>query len=125
MHFCVVLGVLTGVVAGRDRTGVASALLLALAGTDPEVIEMDYMLSRIGTEPAREQLVAFALRGSGAESVDAPGFRNMCNLKVSCWRRFIQGLEREYGGWEGYVTGALGFSDDELKVIKKNLTRED
>lgn len=83
------------------------------------------MLSRIGIEPAREQLLAFALHGSGAEGMDAPGFRNLCNQKVSCWRRFIQGLEREYGGWEGYVTGALGFSDDELKVIKKNLTRED
>ncbi|KAK0752517.1 protein-tyrosine phosphatase-like protein [Schizothecium vesticola] len=118
-----VLGMYEG--AGRDRTGVASALLLALAGTDAEAVELDFMLSRIGTEPAREQLLAFALRGSGAAGVDAPGFRNMCNLRVSSWRRFVQGLEREYGGWEGYVTGALGFSDDELKVIKRNLRRED
>jgi len=83
------------------------------------------MLSRIGTEPAREQLLAFALRGSGAVGVDAPGFRNMCSLRVSSWRRFVQGLEREHGGWEGYVTDALGFSDEELTVIKRNLTRED
>ena len=111
--------------AGRDRTGVTAGLLLALAGTDAETIELDYLLSRIGTEPVREQLLAFALHGSGAESIDAPGFRNMCNLRVSCWRRFVQALERVYGGWEGYVTGTLGFSEDELRVIKRNLAKEE
>ena len=111
--------------AGRDRTGVTSGLLLALAGTDAETIELDFLLSRVGTEPAREQLLAFALHGSGAESIEAPGFRNMCNLRVSCWRRFVQGLERVHGGWEGYVTGTLGFSEDEVRVIKRNLAREE
>ncbi|KAK1828267.1 tyrosine-protein phosphatase [Podospora conica] len=118
-------GLLVHCSAGRDRTGIASAMLLALAGTDAETIELDYMLSRIGTEAAREILMGFALKGSGAASVDTPGFRNMCELRVSCWRRFVRGLEREFGGWEGYVTGTLGFSGEELEVIKRNLTRDD
>jgi protein tyrosine/serine phosphatase len=110
-----------GKTAGRDRTGVLSGLLLSLAGTPPDLVELDFMLSRIGTEPAREQLLAFALKGSGAESVDAPGFYNLCSLKVQCWRAFVKGVEREYGGWEGYVTKQLGFSPAELETIKRNL----
>ncbi|KAK0613438.1 protein-tyrosine phosphatase-like protein [Immersiella caudata] len=110
--------------AGRDRTGVISGMLLGLAGVDPDIIALDFMLSRIGTEPAREQLLAFAMRGTGVTSVDEPGFYNLCSLRVSSWERFVKGVEREFGGWEGYVTGTLGFSQEELDKIKKNLVAE-
>ncbi|KAK0643078.1 protein-tyrosine phosphatase-like protein [Cercophora newfieldiana] len=111
--------------AGRDRTGVAAGMLLALAGVDPDAITLDFMLSRVGTEPAREQLLAFAMRGTGVTSVDAPGFYNLCSLKVASWERFVKGVEREYGGWEGYVTGTLGFSEEDLEKIKKNLVAKE
>jgi hypothetical protein len=114
---------LTGT-AGRDRTGVITGVLLGLAGVDPEIIALDFMLSRIGTEPAREQLLAFAMRGTGVKSADEPGFYNLCSLRVSSWERFVKGVEREHGGWEGYVTGTLGFSEDDLDKIKKNLIAE-
>ncbi|KAK0635646.1 protein-tyrosine phosphatase-like protein [Bombardia bombarda] len=84
--------------AGRDRTGVVAGLLMTLAGAKPEDIKLDFMLSRIGTEPAREQLVA-----------------------ASSWDAFVEAVDREYGGFEGYVTGVLGFSEHDLVVIKKNL----
>lgn len=110
--------------AGRDRTGVAAGMLHALAGVDEESIALDFMLSRIGTEPAREQLVAFALRGSGAESADAPGFYNLISLRRECWDAFVEEMKRAYGGWEGYVTGTLGFSEEDLVTIGKNLRGE-
>ncbi|KAK4449148.1 hypothetical protein QBC34DRAFT_99227 [Podospora aff. communis PSN243] len=117
-------GVLLHCNAGRDRTGVISGMLLGLAGVDPDIIALDFMLSRIGTEPAREQLLAFAMRGTGVTSVDEPGFYNLCSLRVSSWERFVKGVEREYGGWEGYVTGTLGFSQEDLDKIKRNLVVE-
>ncbi|KAK4241329.1 hypothetical protein C8A03DRAFT_30546 [Achaetomium macrosporum] len=107
--------------AGRDRTGVVAGLLLSLAGASKETVALDYMLSRIGTEPAREQLIAFALEGSMAENVDAPGFHNLCNLRISCWEAFVRAVESQYGGFEGYVTGTLGFSEGDLAKIRANL----
>lgn len=107
--------------AGRDRTGVVAGMLLALAGAEPEAVALDFLLSRIGTEPAREQLLAFALKGSRADNMTAPGFHNLANLKEVCWKAFIRALESEYGGWDGYVTKTLGFSDEDLVVIKRNL----
>jgi protein tyrosine/serine phosphatase len=109
------------VTAGRDRTGVVAGLLLSLAGASSETVALDFLLSRIGTEPAREQLLGFALKGSGAESIDAPGFHNLCSLRVSCWEAFVRAVESEYGGFEGYVTATLGFSEDDLVKIKANL----
>ncbi|KAK3378272.1 protein-tyrosine phosphatase-like protein [Podospora didyma] len=107
--------------AGRDRTGVVAGLLMALAGADNDAIKLDYMLSRIGTEPAREQLLAFAMKGSGATGIDTPGFKNLCSLRESFWDAFVDAVERDYNGFEKYVTHTLRFGEDELATIKKNL----
>ncbi|KAK5661555.1 hypothetical protein OQA88_11463 [Cercophora sp. LCS_1] len=110
--------------AGRDRTGVAAGLLQALAVTDPDAITLDFMLSRIGTEPARAQLLAFAMKGAGITETSAPGFHNLVSLKIVCWNAFVQSLNREHGGWTGYAK-TLGFSEDDLLTIKRNLTGSD
>ncbi|ORY68782.1 protein-tyrosine phosphatase-like protein [Pseudomassariella vexata] len=109
-------------VAGRDRTGVLGGLLLTLAGASPDVVTLDYLLSRIGTEPVRKRLLAFAMAGTSAESEEQPGFYNMCSLRASCWNAFIAGLQREYGGYEQFVIDKLGFSGEDLAKIKANLT---
>ncbi|TQN72348.1 hypothetical protein CSHISOI_03155 [Colletotrichum shisoi] len=90
------------VVAGRDRTGVMASLFQGLAGTDPENVRSDYMLSRLDAEPERERLLSHARIEAGA-SLDHPG------------------VQEDRGGWQGYVTKALGFSNEGLVSIKGNL----
>ncbi|KAI1355212.1 protein-tyrosine phosphatase-like protein [Xylaria sp. FL0043] len=108
--------------AGRDRTGVFGGLLLALAGASEDVIATDWQLSRIGTEPVRTMLLEFARNGTDAYGEDQPGFYNLVSLRKSCWRAFVKGLERQYGGFENFAMDKLGFSQDDLAKIKKNLT---
>ena len=43
-------------IAGKDRTGVAVALILGVAGVPPSYISHEYALTRIGIEPVREFL---------------------------------------------------------------------
>ncbi|KJR81353.1 uncharacterized protein SPSK_01226 [Sporothrix schenckii 1099-18] len=127
----------TDLLAGRDRTGVLAALLLTLAGAAPDTIALDYMLSRIGSEPVRDELEKFARMGAGvperkpddspeaiaaAVAATPPGFLNLINLRVVCWNAFLEALDKEHGGFEGYVTKTLGFSDGDVATIKKNLT---
>jgi hypothetical protein len=83
---------------------------------------MDWQLSRIGTEPVRSMLFEFARNGMDAYREDHPGFYNLFNLKRSCWQAFVKGVEKKYGGFEKFVTDRLGFSQDDLAKIKKNLT---
>ncbi|KAI1820486.1 protein-tyrosine phosphatase-like protein [Xylaria intraflava] len=109
--------------AGRDRTGIFGGLLLALAGASEDVIAMDWQLSRIGTEPVRTSLLEFARKHSiGTAGEEAPGFHNLINLKKSCWRAFVLALEKQHGGFERFAADKLGFSEDDLAKIKKNLT---
>ncbi|EOO03481.1 putative tyrosine phosphatase protein [Phaeoacremonium minimum UCRPA7] len=110
---------------GRDRTGVLAGLLLTLAGESSDAIELDFLLSRVGTEPVREHLLAFAKRGARIESEDEPGFYNLASLKAVCWRAFVEALDKEYGGFDGYITKTLGFSEEDLAKIKKNLVRDE
>jgi hypothetical protein len=106
--------------AGRDRTGVVAGLLQNLAGTKQTDVILDYMLSRIGTEPARERLIMFVKATVGVEDTEVPGFWNMVSLRPTFWKAFVKGVDAEYGGWDGYVKG-LGFSTRDLETIKKNL----
>lgn len=55
--------------AGKDRTGAAAGLLLALAGAPREYICRDFALTRIGFEPARE-LLTMKLTGGKPVDVD-------------------------------------------------------
>lgn len=112
---------LTRATAGRDRTGVVSGLLLTLANASSDVVSLDYMLSRIGTEPVRKALLEFAMAGTNTGSVDQPGFYNICQLREESWDAFVQGVQREYGGFERFVTDKLGFSSEDLAKIKINL----
>ncbi|KAF4969270.1 hypothetical protein FSARC_3476 [Fusarium sarcochroum] len=105
---------------GRDRTGVMAGLLQTLAGTEESDVILDYMLSRIGTEQARERLTLFVTEVLGIDDLEAPGFWNMMSLRPTFWKAFVEGVDAEYGGWDGYVKG-LGFSEEDLETIKKNL----
>ncbi|KAI1500771.1 protein-tyrosine phosphatase-like protein [Biscogniauxia marginata] len=107
--------------AGRDRTGVFGGLLLALAGASEDVIVLDWLLSRIGTEAVRAMLIHFAMSSTDASSQDQPGFYNLINLRRSCWEAFAAAVQKEYGGFEKFVTDTLGFSGEDLVKIKENL----
>ena len=92
-----------------------------LAGASAETVALDWMLSRIGIEPVREQMIAFAKEGAMAATVEAAGFSNLANQKISCWNAFLSAIDSKYGGFEGYVTGTLGFTADDVAKIKRNL----
>jgi protein-tyrosine phosphatase len=88
--------------AGKDRTGVLSALLLALLGVDHETIVQDYSL----TAAAMDRIVARLRQDSrDAARLDAaPPSR----LVIDPWTmtRFLQLLEEHHGGALAWSLGA-------------------
>ncbi|KAH6885019.1 hypothetical protein B0T10DRAFT_564419 [Thelonectria olida] len=79
-----------------DRTGVVAGVLQSLAGTMPDDILLDCMLSPIGTESAREKLGSFAMASLGVSDPETPGFWNLVSLRPSYWNAFLDGLRDEY-----------------------------
>ncbi|BEI96369.1 hypothetical protein CcaverHIS631_0113180 [Cutaneotrichosporon cavernicola] len=111
--------------AGRDRTGVVAGILHSLAGTPEENIVYDYMLTRVGLEPGRAELEAQLLAHSKTEDVrNEPGWHNLASLRPTSWHAFAERVQEAHGGFEGYVTRYLGFSQDDVETIKRNLRRK-
>ncbi|KAK1585627.1 tyrosine phosphatase [Colletotrichum navitas] len=107
---------------GRDRTGIVAEMLLFLAGSDGDTLTLDYMMTRIGSEPLRDVLLERAVQDNAvANGIEDPTFQNLCNLRVSTWELFVKQVKGQYGGFDGYVTERLGFSKDDLELIRNNL----
>ena len=106
--------------AGKDRTGIAAALLLGLLGVPQEVIVADYSQSniyhahfmRIGTKAVRS-LERFGIRAEHLQPLLISNPRTM--------RLALAHLEQRYGGIEGYLTRAAGLDADVLAALRANL----
>lgn len=131
---------LAGRIAGKDRTGVAAALVLALARLPPAYISREYALTRIGVEPVREFLTAKLKMGKDLDVETSPFLRVLascryvlvlkCQLiashmltenRADTMISMLEKLEEVYGGVEGYAMRELGFSTEDINRMRANL----
>jgi protein tyrosine/serine phosphatase len=99
---------------------VLAAILLALAGASHDTIALDYTLTRIGIEHARERL-AESLRGWNEEWTPRTfGMAQFSAVKGEFILETLRMMIGKYGSVEGYVRG-LGFGDDDLERIREVL----
>jgi protein-tyrosine phosphatase len=103
---------------GKDRTGVASMLILLALGADKQTILEDYLLTnefnrkkleiaRIGLQGASlaPRLLEFMLFSAGAVSE---------NYMVNA----LNAMEDRCGSWENYLSGELGIGREECEVLR-------
>lgn len=109
---------------GKDRTGVLAALILQLAGCPSDVIARDYTLTRIGVEPERNTVVGDLLTEKVTSNPALmKGIGALCSVHYETMISFLNHLEKTFeGGAEGYIKTVLGFSEEDIKKIKANLT---
>lgn len=125
--------------AGRDRTGVLAALILALCNTPRAVIAQDYILTRIGVEPFREYLfqhffgmeVKNAVESGMEKDSVGPGVLEMCETRETTILRFLDWMDTRWGdagkrgdtcpGVHGWFVKELGFQESDWEKIKVNL----
>ena len=112
----------TNSAAGKDRTGVLSTLLFDLAGAERETIAFNYALSRIGVESKREILTKNLKAMYPPEiTEETPGFKEVASIKEEFILGFLDVLAAEFGGTEGYCKNQLGFTDEEISILKGRL----
>jgi protein-tyrosine phosphatase len=109
-------GVLFHCAAGKDRTGLAAALLLALAGADEDEILADYTLSEEMLAPVREGWIARA----ADNGIDPEIAEDMMSARAEVMSETLRHLEDEWGGAEGYFARA-GLSVATLDAARRRL----
>jgi len=102
--------------AGKDRTGVISALALTVAGVEPDVIVADYVASNDRIEAVVERLRRSKMYGTDVSSrpVQAHAVRG------EAMEAFLKQLTARYGGLDAWLE-ANGFDGDDISQLRAKL----
>lgn len=92
-----------------------------LADTPSDAIVHDFALSRVGIEPARKMLMAAFPTLSGAVTPENAGWLELMSARAPAMVAFLETVEQSFGGVMGYLTGVLGFSDEDVEIMRANL----
>lgn len=103
--------------AGKDRTGVFAAVLLALLGVDDDVIAADYGLSRLGMDRLAEFVKATYPEWFDAMTEQPQAFYE---APEPAMQLFLDDLRARYGSVPAYVA-SIGVGDDVVDGLRANL----
>lgn len=105
--------------AGKDRTGIATALILSLLGVDDETIIADYTLSNLHfdyfREAAEKMIGQLSLFG-----ISESDFNYLLIADAQVMRHTLDHLYNKYGSAEKYLLQA-GVEPQTITRIRKNL----
>lgn len=102
--------------AGKDRTGMISALVLELVGVDDELILEDYAASQENIRPIVERL----LGASGYRSVLETLPKDTLHARPDTMLSFLECLRERYGSVEGFARH-VGVSDEQIAALREKL----
>lgn len=113
---------------GKDRTGVASAIILMALGVPAETAEADYLKSnffrRNENKKELEELrqVIAARRGLDPSEVDMTDFRPLLYLEPSYFAAALDEINEQYGSFASYLENGLGIDADQIKAMRDQFT---
>lgn len=101
--------------AGKDRTGLVTALALTVAGADSEVIGADYALTADRLVPYLEaELVKVE------DEQQRQFYRDNASMPAEFMTGAVAHLDETYGGVEAYLRSG-GMSDEQLTALRELL----
>lgn len=106
--------------AGKDRTGILTAILLLLAGVDEDVIAEEYSLTNQGLAHLRPLFIERLLKNPALQGNEA-GVQNMVSSKKENMTASIEMIKTKFGGAEGYLRDYCQLSADEITSLRRNL----
>ena len=106
--------------AGKDRTGIVVALLLALAGVDRATIAEDYALT---AAYLTEGYFADARVRAEAGGYEWEQYRHLLGSPADLMLATLEDLDARYGGAEAYLR-QIGLHDAELDALRTALLAE-
>lgn len=106
--------------AGKDRTGVLVALLLALLGVDDETIIADYSLSNAYFEHYAPILSKDIQRLTSIGFTQAQ-IRPILLADPAIMQSMLNYMRKQYGTVESYVRQQCGLDNDIIRQIRQNL----
>ena len=103
---------------GKDRTGVASMLILSALGADEETIMRDYLLTNdFNSRKIAGERKMLSESGIPAEKLDRYLIA-MDGVNPVLMKNALRWLEENYGGAAGYLTQELGLDEARITLLR-------
>ncbi|MBR3565355.1 MAG: tyrosine-protein phosphatase [Paludibacteraceae bacterium] len=103
---------------GKDRTGVASALLLAALGADRETIIADFDATNAVYE-ADIRKYSRRVRFFGGKEDEVAVVKAFIGVNTDNFVRELKQIDEQYGSIENYLKGPIGLTDDDINTLRK------
>jgi Protein tyrosine/serine phosphatase len=104
--------------AGKDRTGIAGALVLYLLGASKETIHEDYLRTNASRKAANDALLA-DMKAKGASEKQLADTETMMYVKIEYLDYAVQVINERFGSIDAYITDVLGISDAERTAFQE------
>lgn len=105
--------------AGKDRTGVASALVLMALGVSQDIIMTDYMLSKVYLKPMIKRLIA-RVRLLSFFRADIGQLEKLLDTRTEYLSATFRAIDREFGSTESFLD-SLGMDYQNRKLLRQIL----
>jgi len=102
--------------AGKDRTGIAAALILSALGVPEETIVEDYLLTNLVAYDRMASATAARLAHLAPEVVDA-----VLGVDADYIRAAFEAIEAAHGSVESYLQARMGVTADVLERLQAEL----
>ncbi len=106
--------------AGKDRTGITSAMLLMLLGVADDLIVADYSLSN-AHYAGFSRIVQPSLKKVARLGVTVDDLQPLLTAPPDSMRRVLAYIREHYGTAEAYAKDKAGLSDEEIAALKATL----
>jgi len=103
--------------AGKDRTGLATALLLDVLGVNKDVIYDDYLMSNF----YRYDFIEEKVKKASIYGIDHKVLRPFMDVRKKYLVAAFDKIESEYGSVENYFKKGLGFTEEDISKWKNEL----
>jgi protein-tyrosine phosphatase len=104
--------------AGKDRTGLAMAVLLESLGTPRKLAMRDYVLTN-------ERGITKSASASALSKLPPEAARAIWAADPDYLGAALESIDADFGSVEGYVRAGLGISADELQAVRRSLIEAD
>lgn len=105
--------------AGKDRTGLVSALLLLTLGVPEDTVLADYTLSNLFYDHFRQGIMA-DLKQVAPWGVSVDDLQDLLLVKAKTLQGALDHLRQNYGSLDNYLRHQAGVSDETVARLRQN-----
>jgi protein-tyrosine phosphatase len=104
--------------AGKDRTGIAAAIILSILGVSWENILADYLKTNVMRE-AGNNVYFDTARRQGAAEASVAALEVVLTVRPEFLRRSADEASKLYGSFHGYIRDGIGVTAEETRELRR------